>query len=319
MPRRWAAATVSLFVLAAGCRSGGGAGRAPEAASTSSSTTAVAGPPGGYGTPVVLGRIDDRAIDESSGLVASRRNPGLLWTHNDSGDDPDVYCVDLQARTCGVWRVTGAEAFDWEDIAVGPGPRPGEPYLYAGDIGDNIDQRSQIVVYRVAEPVAGPGGPSPVPTRAAPAATAPAEALRLRYPDGPRNAEALLVHPVTGDLYVVSKEEAGANVYKASAPVDPSRVTTLTRVATLHLGPSELVTGGDISPDGRRVALCTYSRGYEFEVPAAGFDGVWAQPPTPVPLGFRAQGESIAYRLDGRALLATSEIYPSPLIQVERR
>jgi hypothetical protein len=307
------------LLLAAGCQRG----TASQSATTTvapATTTTTALLAGGYGPSALLGRIDDRAIDESSGLVASRRNPGLLWTHNDSGDDPVVYCIDLKARTCGVWRVTGAEAFDWEDIAIGPGPRAGDPYLYAGDIGDNIDQRTQIVVYRVPEPVAGSAGPVPVPTKTAPAATAPAEALRLRYPDGPHNAEALLVHPVTGDLYVVSKEAGGANLYKAAAPVNPAAVTTLARVAALHLGPSELVTGGDISPDGLRVALCTYARGYELQVPAGGgFDGVWSQAPVPVDLGFRLQGESIAYRLDGRALLATSEIYPSPLLQVERR
>ena len=309
------------LALASAC-----AGRAhPVAAAvTVTTTTTTAGPvpaATGYGRAQLLGRIDDPTIDESSGLVASRRNPGLLWTHNDSGDDSVVYCLDLQARGCGVWRVTGADAFDWEDIAAGPGPQAGEPYLYVGDIGDNIDQRAQVVVYRVPEPVAGGGGA--VPTKAAPAATARADALRLRYPDGPRNAEALLVHPVTGDVYVVSKETAGASVYKATAPVDPTKVTTLTRITTLQLGragETEVVTGGDISPDGQRVALCTYARGYELQVPATGgFDAVWSQPPTPVDLGFRLQGESVAYRLDGRTLLTTSEIYPSPLQAVERR
>ena len=266
---------------------------------------------------MLLGRIDDPDIDESSGLVASRRNPGRLWTHNDSGDDPVVYCLDGQARMCGVWRVTGAEAFDWEDIAAGPGPRAGEPYLYVGDIGDNIDQRSQIVVYRVLEPTVG--GPGPVGTKAAPTPTEKADGLRLRYPDGPHNAEALLVHPVTGDVYVVTKDPRGAGVYKAAAPVDPATVTTLARLATLRFG-GDVVTGGDVSPDGTRVALCTYSGGEELVLPAWGpFDGIWSEPPAPVTLGPRLQGESIAYRLDGRALLTTSEIYPSPLQEVERR
>ncbi|HTJ75345.1 MAG TPA: hypothetical protein VL337_08260 [Acidimicrobiales bacterium] len=311
-------ARVSILVLAVAC-SGGRTAAAPAAPTTATPDTQAPQAGSGYGPPTLLGRIDDPAIDESSGLVASRRNPGRLWTHNDSGDDPVVYCLDGQARTCGVWKVTGADAFDWEDIAAGPGPTPGEPYLYVGDIGDNIDQRSQIVVYRIPEPTVGGGGA--VGTKAAPTPTATAEALRLRYPDGARNAEALLVHPVTGDIYVMSKEAQGAGVYRATAPVDPKSVTTLAKVATLQLGAAEVVTGGDISPDGRRVALCTYSRGYELQVPAgaASFDAVWSQAPATVDLGFRLQGESVAYRLDGRALLTTSEIYPSPLQQVERR
>ena len=318
------------LVLASGCRSGGSGDAGlddplAEAPVTTAASSPGPAPVGGYQASTVLGQIADPAIGESSGLAASRRNPGLLWTHNDSGDEPFVYCIDLQARSCGAWRVTGAEAFDWEDMAAGPGPgaRSGEPYLYLGDVGDNIDQRTEIVVYRVPEPAVGGNGPAP--TRASPAATAPAEALRLRYPDGPHNAEAMMVHPVSGDVYVVSKDAQAARVYKAAAPLDAARPATMTQVGTIRLGSGtrglEQVTGGDVSPDGRRVALSTYAQGYELELPgdATAFDDIWAQRPVPVTLGPRLQGEAIAYRLDGKALLTTSEIAPAPLQQVERR
>ncbi|MGI8810397.1 MAG: hypothetical protein ACR2KK_21610 [Acidimicrobiales bacterium] len=285
------------------------------------SGAAAAPSPSGYQPSTVLGTVADPAIGESSGLVASRRNPGLVWTHNDSGDEPFVFCLDLQARSCGQWRVAGAEAFDWEDMAAGPGPRAGEPYLYLGDIGDNIDQRSELVVYRIPEPAATAGQ---VPSGGSPATTAPAEALRLRYPDGPHNSEALLVHPETGDLYVVSKDAQSAKVYKAKAPLDPARPATMVEVGSIRLGAGsrglEVVTGADISPDGRRVAVSTYSQGYELVLPGGGvFDDIWGERPVPVALGPRLQGESVAYRLDGRALLTTSEISPWPLQQVERR
>lgn len=322
MTRRPWAAVLCTMALAAGCGGGSDAADDPVAEPpASSSPAATAAGAGAYQPFTVLGTITDPAIDESSGLAASRRNPGLLWTHNDSGDEPLVYCIDLKGAPCGVWRVTGADAWDWEDVAAGPGPRPGEPSLYLGDIGDNLDQRSEIIVYRIPEPVAGAG---PVTTKAAPAASAPAEALKLRFPDGPHNAEALAVHPTTGDVYVISKDAQAARVYKAPAPLDATKVVTMTQVGTIRLGAGsrglEQVTGADISPDGRRVALSTYAQGYELEVPAAGpFDDVWSQPPAAVALGPRLQGESIAYRLDGKALLTTSEISPSPLQQVERR
>jgi len=318
-------AAVCVLLLAAGCRSSTPGGAKDPLAAPSPTTTAP-GTVAGYRPFTVPGEIGDTDIGESSGLAASRRSPEVLWTHNDSGDEPFVYCLDLRGRSCGVWRVAGAEAFDWEDMAAGPGPRAGEPYLYLGDIGDNIDQRSEIIVYRVPEPTVGGagGGGGGVSTRASPATTAPADALRLRYPDGRHNAEALLVHPVTGDVYVISKDAQAARVYKATAPIDASKATVMTEVGTIRLGSGvrglEQVTGGDISPDGRRVALCTYSQGYELELAADGrFDDIWAQRPAPVTLGPRLQGEAIAYRLDGRALLATSEIAPSPLQQVERR
>ena len=310
MRRRWAAAACALL-LAAGCTGRAGTDGPDDVLAEPSAPTNAEAPPGAYQPFTVLGQIADRSINESSGLAASRRNPGLLWTHNDSDDDPIVYCLDLEGRSCGAWKVTGAEAFDWEDVAAGPGPRAGEPYLYVGDIGDNIDQRSEIVVYRIPEPTAGAGGA--VPTKASPAATAPAEALRLRYPDGPHNAEALLVHPATGDIYVVIKEPLSANVYKA----DPDGV--LQRIAGLAVG-AGLVTGGDISPDGRRVALCTYAGGFELELPAGvdEFDAIWEQPLKGVDLPPRTQGEAVAYRLDGNALLTTSELAPAPLSEVAR-
>ena len=321
--RRWAAVLCTL-ALATGCSSGDGDGdplaEAPAPAGGNTATTVA---PGGYQPFAVLGTITDPGIGESSGLAASRRNPGLLWTHNDSGDEPLVYCLDMRGAPCGVWRVTGADAWDWEDMAAGPGPRPGEPYLYLGDIGDNVDGRSEIIVYRIPEPAATAGGTT-VPTKAAPAASAPAEALRLRFPDGSHNAEALAVHPTTGDVYVISKDAQAARVYKAAAPLDASRTTTMIQVGTIRLGAGsrglEQVTGADISSDGRRAALSSYAQGYELEAPASGpFDDIWSQPPAPVALGPRLQGEAIAYRLDGRALLTTSEIVPSPLQQVERR
>lgn len=323
MRARRVAALVCTLGLAAGCSGGSDNIDDPLALPAPATSPAGAGsdaPP--YLAPTLLGNLADPAVNESSGLVASRRNPGLLWTHNDSGDEPIVYCLDLKGAPCGVWRVAGADAWDWEDMAAGPGPDAGEPYLYLGDIGDNLDQRTEIIVYRIPEPVAG--GPGPAPTRGAPASTTTAEILKLSFPDGAHNAEALAVHPTTGDLYVVTKDAQAARVYKAPAPLSPGRVTAMVQIGTVRLGAGprglEQVTGADISPDGSRVALSTYSQGYELVVPAGGrFDDVWSQPPAAVALGPRLQGEAIAYRLDGRALLTTSEIAPSPLQQVERR
>ena len=277
----------------------------------------------GYGPPVLLGTLQDRSIGESSGLVASRLNPGSYWTHNDSGDGPYLYCVGDLGESCGVWSVTGAEARDWEDVAAGPGPTVGRSYLYVGDIGDNLDDQEHVTVYRVAEPETR--ADQARTTRFAPARTEPAEVLRLRYPDGPHNAETLLVHPQTGDLYVLTKE-AAPSVFVARAPLTADATNQMSALAVLRVDGSErtdVVTGGDISPDGRRVALCTYGDGYELEAPPGeSFDAVWRQPPSRFPLGSRVVGEAIAYRLDGRALLTTSEEplgSPTPLLQVERR
>jgi hypothetical protein len=266
-----------------------------------------------------LGTIRNPAIKESSGLVASRTMPGVYWTHNDSGDGPFLYAIDSSGESRGVWRVIGATAIDWEDIAAGPGPQANQSYLYVGDIGDNNSVRSEIIVYRIPEPKSSDAKS----TKARPLATEPAEAIRFRYPDGKHDAETLIVHPLSGDLYVVNKVAfANAVVYKASAPMSPNKTTTLARVVELKLPGlfGGIVTGGDISPDGQRVALCDYFGGYEAVLPtsSSSFDDIWKQRFLSIDLGKQKQREGIAYRLDGKALLTTSE-GQSTLIEVVRR
>jgi hypothetical protein len=276
-----------------------------------------------YGTPVQLADLEDVAIDESSGVVASRRNPDLFWTHNDSGDGPFLYAFDRKGGKRGTWRVTGAKAFDWEDIASGPGPQPGQSYLYVGDIGDNSRKRKEIVVYRVAEPVITTADADT--DRNEPQETEPAEAIHLRYPDGSHDAEALAVHPATGDVYIITKTRdttSAAGVYKLAAPFSSSAINTLEKVSNLStpgLLPG-MITGADISPGGRKIILCDYFNAYELglpESPGGRFDEIWKQPIAIVGLGAREQGEAICYRLDGHAILATSEQSPAALIEVE--
>jgi hypothetical protein len=275
-----------------------------------------------YGPPTTITNLKNRGITESSGLASSRSNPGIYWTHNDSGDEPFVYAFDATGESRGVFRVTGAQARDWEDMAVGPGPGRGQFYLYLGDIGDNDKERSEIVVYRVPEPKVTAADKDS--SRRWPQSIVAAEAIRLRYPDGKFDAETLLVHPTSGALYIVTKVMLkNATVYEAPAPLIPGRAITMKRIGDIKV-PSIIggaLTGGSISPDGRRVALCDYLQGYEAVLPASikNFNEIWKQTMTPFKLGQREQGEAITYRADGKALLATSEGKLPPLIQVELR
>jgi hypothetical protein len=277
-----------------------------------------------YGPPVKLADLTDKAINESSGIVASRNNPGIYWTHNDSGDGPFIYALDRSGHDAGVWRVAGATADDWEDIAAGPGPEAGVNYLYLGDIGDNGTDRDEVVVFRVPEPAIIPTDASS--SKESPRTTEPATPIFLKYPDGKHNAEALMIHPQTGDLYIVTKERKHpAGVYRlAAADLQDPDVHILAKVAELRI-PSiteGMVTGGDISPDGRRVILCDYFGAYELNLNSAAgsnFDTIWKSEMLIVNLGTRQQGEAVCYSLDGNAILATSENLPTPLIEVKRK
>lgn len=275
-----------------------------------------------YGTPTTIANLKNPGITESSGLAASRSNPAIYWTHNDSGDEPFVYAFDSKGESRGVFHLAGAQARDWEDMAVGPGPRRGQSYLYLGDIGDNDKKRSEIVVYRVPEPKLTAADKDS--SRRFPRPTTTVDAIRLRYPDGKFDAETLMVHPTSGNLYIVTKVMLkNATVYEAPAPLVAGKVITMKRIGDIKV-PSVIggaLTGGSISPDGRRVALCDYLQAYEAVLPPSSknFDDVWKQTFTAFRLGQREQGEAITYRADGKALLATSEGKHPPVIQVERR
>jgi hypothetical protein len=170
--------------------------------------------------------------------------------------------------------------------------------------------------------------PKPTPedassTRAKPRLTEPAEAIRLRYPDGKHDSETLLVHPTNGKIYVITKVPLeNPWIYEAVPPFDLSATVTMKRLMELKV-PSlfgGILTGGSVSPDGKRVAFCDYLQGYEIVLPAKakGFDDIWKQPMVSFDFGKRKQGEAIAYRLDGKAVIGTSEGKKSELVQVER-
>jgi hypothetical protein len=223
--------------------------------------------------------------------------------HNDSGDSARVFAVNAAGATQRVYSLSGASAIDWEDIAVGPGPQAGVTYLYLADIGDNARSRAEIVVYRVPEPTVVAGTATTL---------AGAEALRLRYPDGAHNAEALLVDPVTGDIVIIEKTAQGgtAQVYRAPGALVAGSLTTLTQVATLALpsGSTNLVTGADVSADGTQLAVRTYGAVLLWNrTTSSSLWSAFTAASCRGPLPAEVQGEAIAFRSDGRGYVTLSE------------
>jgi hypothetical protein len=216
--------------------------------------------------------------------------------------------------------VPEAENDDWEDIASFK-DASGKCFLYIGDTGDNKQRRTEHKIYRVAEPATKDVGES---SRKQPLQTAAPEIVRYSFPDYKQDAEALMVHPKSGEIYIVTKRISGpAGVYKLSPAFGNDSVIKLDKVAEISVPaiPNGLITGGDISPDGLHVALCDYSQGYELTLSAGetNFDAIWQQQPEPIDLGKRPSGESICYSLDGSALYATSEGKNAPVIEVDLR
>src|SRR5690606_11714091 len=150
--------------------------------------------------------IEEARLTEASGLAVSARHPDVLWTHNDSGDGPRLFALTEDGTVLATYLLEGATAVDWEDLALGPGAVPGEDDLYIGDVGDNGRARPFVTVHRLREPDPrlGQEGGSGSFTEF--------RSFHLFYPDSPHDAETLLVDPRSGDLYIVTKEKAGASI-----------------------------------------------------------------------------------------------------------
>ncbi len=259
------------------------------------------------------GTVQSNAVTEASGIAASGRVNDVYWVHNDSGDSARVFAIGGDGRDLGEYDLADATAVDWEDIDVGPGPASGVSYIYIGDIGDNAQNRPSVVVYRVREPLANPDAPAPPPQT-----LSAADALTFTYPDGPHDAEALIVDPVRGDIYIVTKDliAGRAQVFRAPPNLEGGTTTMLTQVATLSLGPLRGVTGGDVTRAGDVVALRTYFSVVLFPRPAGqplakAFSEKSCAGAAPrfgaLGTGSERQGEAIGFTQNGRAYLTLSE------------
>jgi len=285
MPRATLLA-LALLLAAAGCGAGTAASTRGAAPAEPPLCRAERG--------VQVGTVTDPQADELSGLTVGHAAPGLLWSHNDSGDRPRIFALRRDGAVLGTPTVTGAQAVDWEDIASGGGR-----LLYVGDIGDNAASRASIDVYRFPEP--RPDAPR----------TAPAARLRLRYPDGAHDAEALLVDPLRGTLVIVTKAIAAGRAYSAPPGIAPDTLTTLRAGPAVPLA---LVTAGDVSGDGRIIVLRTYFRMYLWARRGREpLTRTLARAPTcvvPAPLN-EGQGEAVALTRAGTAAYTTAEGTPA--------
>jgi hypothetical protein len=300
---------------APGATAGGAPGPGPTPGAA-----APAGPPSVYGSPVVAGVIETDDIKESSGLSASECQD-VLWTHNDSGNEALIYAMSTEGKHLGTWRVVGAQNVDWESIATYKDPS-GKCSLILGDTGDNDETRPAVELYRVPEPAVSTE--TATSNSLAPLLTEPAETMRFSYPDGSNDAETALVHPWTGDIYVVTKKKSGpAGVFRmeqafgTGTTVQSEKLTDLSVPST----PEGHLTGGSISPDGKRVMLCDLEGGYELVLPDGTTDPdvIWQQTPVAVDLGDRKQGEGVSYGRDGLSLFASSEKKNAPLYLIKRQ
>ena len=273
---------------------------APDVAPTACGVCAA------YAPAEMVGQVQDPQLNAVSGIAASWRTPGVLYVHNDR-DRPEFAAVTESGAVMARFALTGVTVRDVEDIAVGR--CPAGTCVHLADLGNNVTPRPDFQILRLPEPAITGGGN---------AVSLPAERLVFTYPDGPHNAESLLIDPGSGALYVITKVAAGARstVYKLPAFGAGGAATRIADLPVPAAG-DQPATAADAHPCGAGFLLRTNNTAYEFRVPLGSpLEDAFKATPTAVPVGNEQQSEGIAYRPDGRGYYTTSEGARPPIHRV---
>ena len=249
-----------------------------------------------FGRGQQLSELTNKKLKESSGLAASKENPGLLWTHNDSGNEAEIYLVDKDLNIRLTVSLSGIENRDWEDITVGPGPDTAKSYIYVGDIGDNDALYSYKYIYRFPEPVVDSADNISISAF---------ETIVFELEDGAKDTESLFVDTKSKNVYIISKREMPVWLYELKFPQPNS--DTLTAAKKLSLPFSEIVSA-DLLPATGDVVIKNYEHIYFWRNQRDELvTSLLKNSPSQIPYEQEPQGEAIAWAIDGSGFYTLSE------------
>lgn len=244
--------------------------------------------------------------NELSGVAASQTYAGILYMHNDAKSSP-VIITNAKGEDLGRIILDNIQTQNPEDISVGPGPVAGKNYIYLADIGDNKAARASVVVYRFQEPViSNPSSQTEIHI-----SVADIDKITVKYPGGAYNAETILVDPLTKDIAIASKETAKSMLYTAPYPQSTDTVILLRSVLKM---PFDLLTSGDISPDGSEILLRNTGGTWYWkrQLGQSIAQALLGQPQKAPFTGTEHQGEGICFAADGSGYYTNTEIRDYP-------
>ncbi|HTJ50473.1 MAG TPA: hypothetical protein VL443_13525 [Cyclobacteriaceae bacterium] len=239
----------------------------------------------------------EQYLSEISGICMSYAYDSAVWVEEDSGNENKIYLLKFDGSLMGSIRMP-VDNRDWEDMSIAPGPIDGVHYIYLAEIGDNSKSYSTKYIYRFAEPSTN----VPVFDKDL---NSTVDIITFQYPDGNKNAEAVMIDPSTKDIYVISKEDQ-ATIYVARYPQSVNTKITLTIVGKL---PISTVTAADISPDGNEILIKNYQQVFYWKKKDnESISQLLKQKPVRLAYSPEPKGESICWATDGSGYFTTSEI-----------
>lgn len=271
--------------------------------------------------------LADEAINESSGIVRSHTNPNCFWTHNDSGDRPQLFLVNRQGKTVARVGLSKAKAIDWEDIAIHISGD--EAHLIVGDIGGNTRSRKHVKLYVLREPKLSEDDLQSDVTLDL---TVDFEVeMEVTFPRGVTNYESIAVDHSSNTILIVEKGNFSGRVFTVPVPAIPDKPQVMpdkpqamvVEAKQVGVAPVPMATACDISADGRSLIIISYSIGFLFrrELSQAGELESWKtaleREPAVFSLGKLRQTEGVCFSEDAKSIFVTSEKAPTPLVQIE--
>ncbi len=255
-----------------------------------------------------LGVIENTTIKEASGIVASYKNKGLLWTHNDSGDNNRIYSMDASGKSTREFYLEGANNRDWE--AIGMATFPEGSFIYVGDIGDNNANYPDYTIYRVPEPEITASTPKTNTLKNV-------QKISYKYSDGARDAEAILIDQNTKDIYIISKREDKKRLYRLPYPQSYTQTITaefVQELTTFSMGSGQqfYLTDSNVSVDNQEIIIKSYFQIFHWRRAAnETIPNALKRNPTILPYGLEPQGEGVSFAHDGSGYYTISEESPS--------
>lgn len=248
---------------------------------------------------VSKGQLNNPMLTEVSGLVASIENPGMFWVNNDSGDAPQLYLIDSTANLIAIVRLQGVQNRDWEEVAMGAGPDAVANYVYIGEIGDNLSQYPSKSIFRIKD------FKVPIVEHVFDTLISEVDQLEFTLPDGPRDSEAMVVDPISKNIFLFSKREEKINLYEIpnwSTGKDTAQAKLLLQL------PFSQITAADISTDGTEVIIRNYKAIlYWRRDITQPFVSIFDQEQSVLPYSQEPQGEAVAFDFSGKGYYTVSE------------
>lgn len=265
---------------------------------------------GEYAAPVAKALLQTSDLKEVSGIAASRKNAGVLWMHNDSGDTARVFAVTEGGEVLAEVKLSGVSPIDFEDIALAKCPTSQGDCLWVADTGDNFRLRRKVVLYAFPEPTIPPGGAEEA------LLVSDVSTYPFKYPGGAVDSEALVVSADGSSFWMFEKVDGDtARIFGGSTAEQPVETQTLVLIGEfpspgIAVEYGRMITGADLHPGQKRVVLRVYTGTYEYRFEEAlAFGSMGGTEPVQVALGplTELQGEAVAYGNDGLGIWTCSE------------